>query len=103
MLAVMTLEEHIKNLESLHHLNTRHHNAACHYLEGETMGKYWLNINNPHAPRDTLHSLRIPLSNPPSFTTKSSIMAQLARDYHESIQQHDLPQSPPPNETNVPL
>jgi len=85
MLAAATLKETITNLGSLHHLNIRHHSAACHNLEGETIGKYWININNPHTPHNTLHSLHIPSSNPPTLTSKSSNMAQLARDYHESL------------------
>jgi len=103
MLAVATLEETITNLESLHHLNARHHNATRNYLEGKMVGKYWININNPRTPCNTLRSLRIPLSNPLTLTSKSSDMAQLAQDYHESIQLQDLPQFQPPDEDNVPL
>ena len=53
--------------------------------KGETISKYWSRINSPKKPRDLIYKLRNPATNRLSF--KSQEMAEIARDYHESLQQ----------------
>jgi exonuclease III len=54
-------------------------------LEGETISKYWSNLNKEKKQRDPIFSLRKPNCNPPKFETNSTRMAEIARKYHEDL------------------
>ena len=62
---------------------------ARHRLEGETVSKYWVRLNTANPPHDTIAALRRPGSDPPSYETKLSNMAEIARAHHENIQHLD--------------
>ncbi|KAM6499941.1 Endonuclease/exonuclease/phosphatase, partial [Amanita muscaria] len=80
------LDEKIASMERDRVASARTSSQARNMLEGETIGKYWMNLNKSKAPRDTLKSLRIPCSEPPGFVTRSDKMTEIARNYYDSLQ-----------------
>ena len=54
--------------------------------KGEKMGRYWTKVNSARKPKEIIHRLRIPGSNPPKYTTHSVKMAEIAKQYHENLQ-----------------
>jgi hypothetical protein len=86
----MELEEDIAKLEKTIYINKRMHIATRNRLEGETISKYWTQLNKTKTPRDTILMLKLPNSNPPIFEKNSQKMAELARDYHNNLQSKDL-------------
>ena len=53
--------------------------------EGESITKYWSNLNKENKPRDPIYSLKIPHSTPPEYTNNPEKMADIGRQHH-----HDL-------------
>jgi hypothetical protein len=82
------IEEKIKQLEALQHTKIRDNLAAKCRLENETISKLWINANKEKTPRDTIKALRIPESpaDQPTYTRKTSKMADLAKNYHDNLQ-----------------
>jgi hypothetical protein len=62
------------------------HIAAKNRLEGETISRYWTQLNKEKTPRDTIQMLKYPGTDPPIFERKSQKMAELARNYHHDLQ-----------------
>ena len=86
------IEERIRQLEILRHTKVRDNLAARSKLENETVSKFWIQMNEERAPRNTIQLLRkldSPIANP-EFTKRSSEMAALAKGYHENLQQIGL-------------
>ena len=79
------VEEQIATLEIQRHRNARMASAAHDRLKGETISKYWSQINKSRQPRDVIYSLEKPGSDPPISVTRSDKMARLARDYHHNL------------------
>ncbi len=67
-------------------------------IHGEQLGGIWSAMSKKTKPRDIIHRLRIPNSNPPQYERCSKRMAQLACDYHEALQRKDPPIHPDPEE-----
>jgi hypothetical protein len=86
----LELEEELANQEKTLFASKCLHVAARHKLEGETISKYWINVNKAKTLRDTLALLKYPKTNPPVLERNSDKMAKLARDYHYSLQGKDL-------------
>ena len=86
------VEEKIKTLEAQRHMKIRDNLAAKCRLENETLSKSWINANKERSPRDTIKALRLPESpvDRPSYTTRTSEMADLAKNYHENLQTEGL-------------
>ena len=80
------LDEELQSLEKLRHAKARDRTAARNRLEAETMGKAWCRSGKDQKPRDLLYSLKRPGSNPPEYEKRSDKMAEIARDYHEKLQ-----------------
>jgi hypothetical protein len=78
-------EEQIVTLEIQRHRNACVATAAHDRLKGETISKYWSQINKPRQPRDVIFSLEKPGSEPSTYVTRSNEMARLARDYHHNL------------------
>lgn len=53
------LKKELKNLKKEDHSKTRHLIAAKDCLEGETVSKYYFQVNKEAKPRDTIHALEI--------------------------------------------
>ena len=60
------------------------------------MSKYWVHLNTPHTPCDTISALHRPGTHPPMYATKSTEMADIARNHHDNVQRLNSP-SPPHN------
>jgi exonuclease III len=84
-LELAMIEERIAALEIQRHKSARLATAAHDRLKGETISKYWSQINKSQTPRDVIHVLEQPNSNPKKYVTRSDQMANLARDYHHSL------------------
>ena len=54
------------------------------------ISRYWSTINTPKRPRDIVYSLHGPHT--ATLSTKSSEMAEIARRYHDELQQSDRPE-----------
>jgi hypothetical protein len=79
------IEEQIANLERKRHKQTHTATAAHDRLEGETVSKYWSQVNKARKPRDVMYALEQPGSTPPVYETRSDKMSILARDYHHNL------------------
>ena len=60
-------------------------------LHGEKLGGVWSAISKEVKPRDAIYRLKIPNSNPPQYKRCTKNMAQIARNYHEKLQQREQP------------
>lgn len=81
------LDEEIQKLEKLRHTKARDRTAARNRLEAETMGKTWCRSGKEQKPRDLLYTLKVPNTDPPVYEKRSDRMAEIARDYHSSLQE----------------
>ena len=88
------IQEKIDSIETQRHLNACAQTAVRNRLEGETISKYWSQINKTRAPRDTILSLKIPNTNPPAYEKNSTKMAEIARNYHDQLQLQGLATEP---------
>ena len=86
------IEVRIKELETLVHMTARDNLAAKHALQGETLSKYWINLNKTKPPRDTLYRLKKTslAGEPPEYETRSDRMADIAKKHHENLQKQNL-------------
>ncbi|VDB86869.1 unnamed protein product [Peniophora sp. CBMAI 1063] len=98
-LALAEINSRIRSLEATAFANRRLAVEARDRVEGGRPGKYFSAIHNPKAPRDVVFRLRSPAPTPgrSPHVTKSSEMAELARNYHESRQ--SVAPCPPPATT----
>ncbi|KAI5836481.1 DNase I-like protein, partial [Schizophyllum commune Tattone D] len=65
--------------------------AAADFVLGETLSTYWTKLNKDHKPREVMYRLRRPNTDAPTFVTRSMDMAELARNYHDDLQDDGLP------------
>ena len=95
------MTERIRTLEQKRHTQTRKDVKLKNRLEGETMSKSWCKLGKERKPRDVIYALRKPVTRTGDGATAtggnqyekcSTRMAQVARDYHESLQSLDLEQ-----------
>ena len=80
-------------LAHLEKVNTRAQKEILHAKissHGERLGGIWSAISKDNKPRDLIKRLKIPNSNPAQYETNTARMAQLAREYHNNLQQDDL-------------
>jgi ribonuclease HI/exonuclease III len=56
---------------------------------GEKLGGMWSALGKEKRPRNPIHRLKIPHSNPTQYERHSKRMAELARDYHNNLQNAD--------------
>ena len=82
-----------RELAHLEKVNTRtqkdilHAKIAAH---GERLGGIWSAISKENKPRNPIKRLKVPGSNPAQYERNTVRMAQLARDYHDNLQQDGL-------------
>lgn len=84
------LTKKLKSLENRRARNQKDKLCANIANHGETLGGIWSILNKEKKPRDYIHRLKIPNSNPPKYERNSRRMADLARKYHENLQTADL-------------
>ena len=81
------LDEEIQSLEKQRHTKARDRTATKYRLEAEIMSKTWCRSGKVKKPRDILYSLKVPHTEPPTYEKRSDRMAEIARDYHETLQE----------------
>ncbi|TFY56439.1 hypothetical protein EVJ58_g7641 [Rhodofomes roseus] len=81
------LLDRIIQLERKRYQHIREATTARYALNAEAISKYWSSINKEKKPRDIIYSLKVPGTE--DMITRSDRMAQLARDYHDKLQEHD--------------
>src|SRR5713226_3338534 len=91
------LASELEHIEKTQARDKKDHLRAEIATHGEKLGGVWSAINKEKKPRDLIRRLIVPESNPPRYERSSTKMAQLARDYHENLQQSD-PVHPDPEE-----
>ncbi|PPQ87136.1 hypothetical protein CVT26_008305, partial [Gymnopilus dilepis] len=89
-LAAEALETERDNIEAKRHQKIRDAVSDKFWLQGETLSKYWINLNKSRTPRDTIARLRTGRGDQRTHTTSSKQMAEEARSYHESLQNAGL-------------
>ena len=80
----------IEHLEKLMSYNNRERLKAKISWHGEKLGGTWSNLSKPRKPRDAIHRLKIPDSTPDQYEVRSDRMAELAKNYHEALQEAGL-------------
>jgi exonuclease III len=93
------LEERIAKLESQRHQKARKATAAHNRLEGETVSKYWSQVNKSRRPRDMIYALQKLGDGATGHVTRSDKMAELARNYHHNLLSAGL--NTPPDERDI--
>ncbi|PPQ85823.1 hypothetical protein CVT26_002410, partial [Gymnopilus dilepis] len=89
-LVAEALEAERDNIEAKRHQKIRDSVSDRFWLQGETLSKYWINLNKSKTPRDTITRLRTGTGVQRAYTTNSKQMAEEARSYHESLQMAGL-------------
>ena len=84
------LASEIEHLEKVLSQNNRERLKAKITWHGEKLGGTWSNLSKPKKPRDTIPRLRVPNSAPHNYETRSDKMAELAKHYHDSLQNAGL-------------
>ncbi|KAF5387685.1 hypothetical protein D9615_000029 [Tricholomella constricta] len=82
------LDEKLKALEKMRHAKIRDNIATKCRLENETISRHWIQMNKEKHPRDTIAALRAPDTN--LLVRRSSDMAEIARRYHQNLQQEGV-------------
>ena len=79
--------EHLKKVTSY---NNRERLKAKLTWHGEKLGGTWSNLSKPRKPRDAILRLKIPNTSPQQFEVRSDRMAELAKKYHETLQDKEI-------------
>jgi len=86
------LTQKLSRLKRKQHLKVRSSIAVKNRIEGETMTRSWTQNNKAESPRDIIYALRKPEenNNGDPYEKDSQRMAELARNYHESLQKDGI-------------
>jgi exonuclease III len=82
--SVIAITEKINEKEEKRHSLARSSTAAHDALEGERITKYWSAANAPARRSEPIRNLRRPNGN--GLESRSDLMAEIAREYHNRIQ-----------------
>ena len=85
MALASSIQDQIKRLRRKRFQKAKTSIKAHFNREGESITKYWSNLNKENKPRDPIYSLKIPHSTPPEYTNNPEKMADIGRQHH-----HDL-------------
>jgi hypothetical protein len=83
------LTNEIKHLETTRARYQKETLNAKLVNHGEKLGGTWSALSKDSKPRDLIRCLKIPGSNPPQYERDSRCMAELARRYHDELQDAD--------------
>lgn len=81
------LANEIGHLEKITSYNERQRLKAKISWHGEKLGGTWSNLSKPRKPRDAILRLRVPNTYPEQYEVRSDRMAELAKNYHDSLQE----------------
>jgi ribonuclease HI len=82
------LRHELQHLNQKVNRNDKARAQAKWFDKGEKINRYWTNLHKPRKPRDPIYALYNPITN--KTTTKSSDMAEIAREYHDNLQSKHL-------------
>ncbi|KAF5313488.1 hypothetical protein D9611_008631 [Ephemerocybe angulata] len=90
------IEEELRQMQAQHHLSTRERIHLKYSLEGEIIGKTWINANKDRRPRDLITALKkLRPDGRGDLEYDSRKISKIARDYHNDLQQkgrcHEVP------------
>ena len=83
------LASEITHLENKRARNRKNELSAKLANHGEKMGGIWSALNKEKKPRDLIPCLKVPNVTPPQYERDSRRMAELARKYHDELQDKD--------------
>ena len=84
------LVSHLKHLKKKEAKNRKDLLNAKLANHGERLGGMWSALGKEKRPRNPIHRLKIPNTNPPQYERHSRRMAELARDHHDALQSEDI-------------
>ena len=84
------LAKEIEHLERVTSKNNRERLKAKINWHGEKLGGTWSNLSKRRKPRDAILRLKVPDSSPIRYELRSDKMAELARHYHDTLQNDGL-------------
>jgi ribonuclease HI/exonuclease III len=90
------LASELAHLERVKAKNQRKLTRARLSNHGEKLGGCWSALSKDSKPRDIIYRLKIPQTNPTQYERCSKRMAEMARNYHENLQENDS--TPPINQ-----
>jgi exonuclease III len=95
--------QRLTELTQIRHRNTRESVRARNTLEAETISRYWSKTNRALKPRDIIYRLQTDgaTEEQPSYETSSPRMAEIARDYHEKLQQPEVARDATEREAHI--
>ncbi|KAF8834731.1 hypothetical protein BDN67DRAFT_1044848, partial [Paxillus ammoniavirescens] len=88
---IIHLEQEIDHLEKKKYKSVYLRVQSQWHTKGERISKYWSMVVKPKHPRDIIYKLIDPGTN--KITTRLSKMAEIAKNYHDGLQQIGLPQN----------
>ena len=84
------LANEIAHLEKKKGKEKKENLAAAIANHGEKLGGTWSAMSKDKKPRDLIKRLKVPNSDPPTYERDSKRMANLARNFHENLQDEGL-------------
>ena len=84
------LAKEIEHLEKVISCNNRERLKAKITWHGERLGGIWSNLSKKKKPRDAILRLKVPSTPSLQFVTRSDKMADLAKNYHDALQDAGL-------------
>lgn len=85
------ISNRILDLERKRYAAAKLSTTTRYILNAEKVTKYWSMINKDRKPRDVIHALHDTRQTAATYVRRSDKMAELARDYHDSVQRTDSP------------
>lgn len=95
------IRQRIYELERLRFNKARQSTKTHNALAGETIGRYWSNLNKKNTPREFIYQLKDPHSNPIAYESDSKKMAEIARRHHEDLLTADIHEPAPERENTI--
>ena len=89
---IQAISDQINKIEKMRYTKIKNTAKANKCILAETINKYWCGWGKDKKPRDTIDELRRNHNSPapPTFTTNSKEMANIAVDHYDGIQNQDL-------------
>ena len=88
---IAEINKELNYLERMRHLRTRENLTTKIRMESESpTSRQWARSGRENRPRDPFYELKIPHSTPPKYERRSDRMAELAKDYHDILQEQGL-------------
>ena len=84
----------LAHLEKIQARDRKDNTRAALSNHGERLGGPWSAINKERKPRDLIYRLKVPLSTPAKYERDTRRMVELARNYHNDLQQKGM-EAPP--------